>query len=308
MPKPLIPDALLSAGRAMNRAPVALGPGHVRVNATDASTEADVYVYGDIGGWWDGIQAEEFAKEIAALDVETLKVHLNSPGGVVFDGVAIYNALAQHKANVVATVEGIAASIASVILMAADEIQIVEGAHVMIHPPWSGVMGGAAVMRKEADILDKLEAGIIDIYEKRTGQDRQQLADWVAAETWFSAKEAQDAGFADTVVPAKAKETKARTPHARSAILPLFRNTPKDILPEAPNTPAIREFERALREEEHLSHAQARRIGASARAFFAESRDETSHQPPPAPRDEGGQAAWVAALQRATNTLKTLSH
>lgn len=308
MRKPLIDASLVEAGRAMNRAPVALGPGHARVAAAEGGTQADVYIYGDIGGWWDGIQAEEFAKEIAGLDVETLVVHLNSPGGIVFDGVAIYNALAQHPAHVVSKVEGIAASIASVILMAADEIQIVEGAHVMIHPPWSFAMGGAAAMRKEADILDKLEAGIIDIYEARTGQDRTQLSDWVAVETWFSAKEAKDAGFADTIIPAKTKEKKDRSTHARSAILPMFRNAPKDILPEASNAPAIREFERALREGEGFSHAQARRVAVLARAFTAPPREEEAHQPPPAPRDEGGQAAQVAALRRLTNTLQTLSH
>lgn len=302
MPKPLIDAALLAAGRAMNRAPAQLGPGHVRVAAEEGSKEAEVFVYGDIGGWWDGIQAQDFAKEIAGLDVETLNVRLNSPGGVVFDGVAIYNALAQHKAKVVATVEGIAASIASVILMAADEIRIVEGAHVMIHKPWSFTMGDAEAMRKEADILDKLEGGIIDIYEARTGADRKQLTDWVAAETWFSAKEAVDAGFADEMVPAKKKEKKAA--HARSAMLPLFRHAPQDILPEDRNDgPAIREFERLLRDGEGLSNAQAKRVAAlAARALPAGSRDEDQHQPP-APRDEGVRAA---ELNKLANHIRSL--
>ncbi len=307
MPKPLIDAALLAAGRAMNRAPMALGPGHVRVAATDAATEAEVYVYGDIGGWWDGIQAEEFAKEIGALDVDTINVRLNSPGGVVFDGVAIYQALARHKANIVIHIDGIAASIASVIAMAGDEIRIVEGANVMIHKPWSFAIGDAEAMRKEGEILDKLESGIIDIYAARTGQDRAELVKWVAAETWFSAAEAKDAGFADTVVPAKGKDKK--TAHARSAMLPLFQHTPKDLLPSASSgAPAIREFERLLRDGEGFSHAQARRVAAMARAFTPEPRDEASHQPPPPPRDEDGQAATVAALTRLTNTLKTLSH
>ncbi len=304
MPKPQIDAALLAAGRAMNRAPAALGPGHIRVAAAEGSKDAEVFVYGDIGGWWDGIQADEFAKEIAALDAETITVRLNSPGGVVFDGVAIYNALAQHKAKIVATVDGIAASIASVILMAADEIKIVEGAHVMIHKPWSLAMGDAEAMRKEADILDKLEAGIIDIYEARTGADRKQLADWVAAETWFSAKEAVDAGFADEVMPAKKKEKKA---HARSAMLPLFRHAPQDILPEDRHDgPAVRELERLLRDGEGLSNAQAKRVAAMAsRAFPAASRDEEPHQPPPNPRDEGVQAAELNKLANFIRSLRS---
>ncbi|MBP2229656.1 ATP-dependent protease ClpP protease subunit [Azospirillum agricola] len=308
MPKPLIDAALLTAGRAMNRAPVALGPGHVRVAADEAASEAEVYIYGDIGGWWDGIQAEEFAKEIGALDVDTINVRLNSPGGVVFDGVAIYQALARHKANVVIHIDGIAASIASVIAMAGDEIRIVEGANVMIHKPWSFAIGDAVAMRKEGEILDKLESGIIDIYAARTGQERQALVDWVGAETWFSAAEAKDAGFADTVVPAKGKGKDKKAAHARSAMLPLFQRTPKDLLPEASSgAPAIREFERLLRDGEGFSHAQARRVAALARAFTPGHRDDDQHQPPPAPRDEDGQAADVAALARLTNTLKTLS-
>ncbi|WP_376959665.1 head maturation protease, ClpP-related [Azospirillum sp. A26] len=308
MPKPLLDTALLMAGRAMNRAPVALGPGHVRVAATEADTTADVYVYGDIGGWWDGIQAEEFAKEIDALSVDTINVRLNSPGGVVFDGVAIYQALARHKANIVIHIDGIAASIASVIAMAGDEIRIAEGAHVMIHKPWSFAIGDAEVMRKEADILDQLESGIVDIYAARTGQERKALVDWVAAETWFGAQAAKDAGFADTVVPAKGKKD-AKAAHARSAMLPLFQRTPKDLMPNAAEGgPAIREFERLLRDGEGFSNAQAKRVAAMARAFSAGHRDDDQHQPPPAPRDEDGQAAAVAALTRAANTLRTLSH
>lgn len=307
MPKPLIDAALLAAGRAMNRAPAALGPGHARVAAADGGTEADVYIYGDIGGWWDGIQADAFAKEIDALGVETINVRLNSPGGVVFDGIAIYNALVRHKATVIVHIDGIAASIASVIAMAGDEVRIAEGAHVMIHKPWSIAVGDADAMRKEGEILDKLEAGILDIYEARTDQARDQLSKWLAAETWFGAQEAVDAGFADTVVPAKKKE-KLKAAHARSAMLPLFRNAPRDLLPEnADGGPAIREFERLLREGEGLSNAQAKRVAAlAARALPASSRDGGKHQPTPALRDEGGQAA-DADLRRLAAHIRSLT-
>lgn len=302
MPKPLIETA--SLGRVMNRAPANLGPGHVRIAAEEGASEAEVYVYGDIGGWWDGITAEDFAKEIDALDVDAINVRLNSPGGVVFDGVAIYNALARHKARVVVHIDGIAASIASVIAMAGDEVRIAEGAHVMIHKPWSFVIGDAEVMRKESEILDKLEAGIIDIYAARTEQKRDQLEAWIAAETWFRGQEAVDAGFADVMVPAKKKEKKA---HARSAMLPLFRRTPNDLLAERSDGPVVREFERLLRDGEGLSHAQARRIAAAARAFTP-PRDEADQQPTPAPRDEGGKAEQVSAIQALTNALKSLSN
>lgn len=269
--------------RHMNR--VALKPGRIRVNAEDGANEAEVLIYGDIGGgWWDeGITAESITKEIGALEVDTINVRINSGGGLVFEGIAIYNAFARHSAKIIVHIDGIAASIASVIAMAGDEIKIAEGAHIMIHKPWSFAMGDAAAMRKEADILDELETGIIDVYAARTEAERGDLEKWVAAETWFLGQKAVDAGFADVMVPAKKK-----TKPANSALLNLFKRTPQNLLPTG-DAPGIREFETFLRDGEGLSHAQAKRIAVQAQARVA--RDE-----PPEPqvkplRDVGGKAA-----------------
>lgn len=297
MPKNLLDVPGLAGMR--NRAPMALGPGVIRVNA-DAAEEAEIYIYGDIGGWWDGIAADTVAKEIDAITAPTIHVRLNSPGGGVFDGVAIYNALARKAATIIVHIDGIAASIASVIAMAGDEIRIAEGAHLMIHKPWSGAMGDAETLRKEADVLDTLESGIIDIYAARTGQDRQKLVDWVAAETWFGGQEAVDAGFADTLVPAKKKAA----PAARSAMMPLFAHVPADLRAGPDDGPAIRQLERALRDGEGLSHSQARRVAALALSIQPPPRDAGQTQPPPL-RDEG-EKADLAAVQQAVATLKTL--
>lgn len=295
MPKKLIDPAMLS--RVKNLAPTALGPGVLRLVAEDATDEAEVFIYGDIGGWWDGVQAEQFAKDLSGLDVSTINVRLNSPGGLVFDGVAIYNALVQHKARVVVHIDGIAASIASVIAMAGDEIRIAEGAHVMIHKPWSFVVGDATSMRKEADVLDELEGGLVDIYAARTENERDQLETWVAAETWFRGQKAVDEGFADVMVPAKKKEKKEA--HARSAMLPLFHNTPRGLVHEGDPATDIRGFERLLLDGEGFTHAQAKRIAAMARALVPGLRDEAGK--PEALRDEGDEdirrlAAHISAL------------
>jgi ATP-dependent protease ClpP protease subunit len=284
MAKKLIPQDLVSRLACMRAAPNALGPGHVRLAADEASDEAEIFVYGDIGGWWDGVDAQEFAKEVAGLDVNTINVRLKSPGGIVYDGVAIYNALAMHqKAKIVVHIDGIAASIASVIAMAGDEIRIGEGSHVMIHKPWSFTMGDAAAMRKEADILDKLEAGIIDIYAARTGKDRAQLEQWVADETWFRGQEAVDAGFADVLVPAKKKDKSAAL--ARSAVLPSFKRAPNDLLEPGDAEPDSRVLENLLRDVEGLSITQAKRVAVLARATSVprdvdsmDLRDEGSDQ------------------------------
>lgn len=200
-----------------------LSPGTWRVNKT-SDTSAEVFLYGDIGGWMDGVSAEDFGKDIAGLDVETIDVRLNSGGGSVFEGQAIYNALNRHPAKITMHIDGLAASIASVIAMAGDTINITEGSHIMIHKPWSLAMGDSKSMRKEADVLDSLESGIIDIYAARTNKSRDQLEKWLSAETWFKGQDAVDAGFADAVIPAKRKQNAIR-----SNILMHYVNTPKEL-------------------------------------------------------------------------------
>lgn len=291
MPKKILNLSALQG--AMNRCPQsAVGPGVVRVAAQEGADEAEVFIYGDIGGWWGGVSAEEFAKEVAALDVKTLNVRLNSPGGLVFDGVAIYNALARHPAHVVIDVEGIAASIASVIAMAGDEIRIAEGSRFMIHDPWTIMMGSADDLRAEAEILDGLKSDLIDIYAARTEQSREDLADWMTVETWLSARDAVDKGFADSMTPAKKKEKKDA--HARSAVLRTFRHAPQDLIAPEDPAPPIREFETFLRDGEGLSQTQAKRIAAAARVIPVH-RDDA--QPPQ--RDDGAHLAKLAAHIRA---------
>lgn len=231
-----------------------LSPGTWRVNKT-SDQNAEVFLYGDIGGWLDGVGADEFAREVAGLNVDTINVRLNSGGGSVFDGLAIYNALNRHPAKIIMNIDGIAASIASVIAMAGDQINITEGSHVMIHKPWSMAMGDAESMRKEAEVLDSFESGIVDIYAARTGKDRKQLENWIGAETWFKGQAAVDAGFADVVIPAKRKEKAAK-----SNILALYAHTPTDLLETYENVPNAREIERVLRDVEGFSNNQAKRI------------------------------------------------
>jgi len=268
-------DAVLSAlkmddeSNAMNRGRN-LSPGVLRIGKIEEK-EAEVFIYGDIGDYWDGVSADEFVKEISILDVETINVRLNSCGGVIYHGIAIYNALVRHKAKVVVHIDGIAASIASVIAMAGDEIMISEGSNIMIHKPWSFTVGDANAMRKEGEVLDKLEAGIIDIIEARTGNNRAQLESWMAEETWFLGQEAVDAGFADMMIPAKKKEKPTK-----SSLLNLFKKTPKNLLPENDNVPSVREFERLLRDGEGLSNSQAKRVAALA--FRTHRKDEPEHR------------------------------
>jgi ATP-dependent Clp protease protease subunit len=165
------------------------------------SSAAEIYIYEDVGeGWFGGVSAKQFAEDLKALgQVQTIDLRINSYGGEVFDGIAIYRQLVEHPARIVAHIDGVAASIASVIAMAGDEIRIAQAGFLMIHPAQGGVLGSAVDMRYMAELLDKITASIMDVYERRTGADRTQIEAWVAADTWFTAQEAQAAGFADVI-------------------------------------------------------------------------------------------------------------
>jgi ATP-dependent Clp protease, protease subunit len=161
------------------------------------SREAEVLIYEDVGGWFGGVTARDFHADLRALGpVETLNVRLNSMGGEVFDGLAIYRHLAEHPARKIVHVDGIAASIASVIAMAGDEIRVSEAGRIMVHDASGVAFGRAQEMREMAERLDSISGSITDIYVARTGQDRAKVREWMEAETWFTASEAMANGFA----------------------------------------------------------------------------------------------------------------
>jgi ATP-dependent Clp protease protease subunit len=168
-------------------------------------TEAEVWLYGDIGEDWfgEGNTAKGLAAELKALGaVKTLNVYINSPGGSVFEGVAIYNILRRHSARKIVHIDGLAASIASIIAMAGDEIKIAVNGMMMIHNPWGVAIGESADFRKMADSLDKIRSALVDTYELRTHQDADQISAWMDEETWFTADEALENGFVDEVTVA----------------------------------------------------------------------------------------------------------
>ncbi|MFP7483376.1 Clp protease ClpP [Priestia filamentosa] len=164
--------------------------------------ESTLTIYGIIGdSWWDdSTSASDIDKAITQAGSNNLIIHLNSPGGDAFDGIAIYNRLMNHKskhnAKVTIRVDGWACSAASVIAMAADDLIMGTGAMLMIHEASNIVWGTKAEMRKTADMLEKLEDGIIDAYMNKANITREEVRNMVDAETWFSANEALEIGFA----------------------------------------------------------------------------------------------------------------
>ena len=218
--------------------------------------EATVYIYDEIG--WFGVGAGQFVKDVNAISAKTIHLRINSPGGSVFDGMAIYNTLKQHKARVITHIDGLAGSISSIIAMAGDEIVAGEGAYLMIHEPWSVVIGSAADLRAEAELLDKIGGTIADIYTQRSGKSREEVLDLMGAETWFTGPEALENGFIDRLEASENAE-KARS-KAILFDLSAFANVPDALKREAEN-PIVTErgLEKALRDA-GCSRAQAKAI------------------------------------------------
>jgi ATP-dependent Clp protease protease subunit len=182
-----------------------------------------VYLYDAIGQTWEGgITDKSFERTLRDLGaVAELDVYVNSPGGNVFHGVAIYNQLKRHPAaRKTMHIDGIAASIASIIIMAGTDIEIASNGMVMIHNPFGMCFGGAEDMRKVAESLDKVRSVLLDTYVARTGGKSAEISDWMDEETWMTADEAIKRGFA----------TSKTTEAAIKAEFPMLTNFAK--LPE----------------------------------------------------------------------------
>jgi ATP-dependent protease ClpP protease subunit len=164
-------------------------------NAAD-SDEAEVMLYDEVGGWY-GATADQFIADLRGVTAPNLRVRVNSPGGSVFEGIAIANALRSHPANVVVQVDGIAASIASVIAMAGDRVEMAPNTMLMIHEASGLCMGNAADMAEMEELLDLISDNIADAYASRAGGTREQWREAMRAETWYLPDDAVKAGLAD---------------------------------------------------------------------------------------------------------------
>ena len=159
-------------------------------------------IFDDIGAY--GVSAKSFLNDLRTVTTDEVDVEINSPGGDVFAGLAIYNGLRASGKKINVKVLGLAASAASLVAMAGDTIEMPENAFMMIHNPWGFAMGGADEMRNTADVLDKIGTGLVSTYAKRTGKTDQEITALLDAETWMTAQEAVDAGFATSVTAALA--------------------------------------------------------------------------------------------------------
>jgi ATP-dependent protease ClpP protease subunit len=196
----LTPKALAIAGKAGS---------WYDIKAQADGTVAEVFIYDEIGGW--GILAAEFVRDLQAIDASTVNVRISSPGGSVFEALAIYASLKNFEAKVNCIIDGLCASAATVIAMAGDEITTAPGSMWMVHDALGQVYGNAADMQQMADLLDKTSQNIADIYAARAGSTADEWRTTMQAETWYTADEAVTAGLADSLTES-AKQVAAKTP------------------------------------------------------------------------------------------------
>jgi len=184
----------------------------------DDDHDATLYIDDAIGGW-DGIQSKMMVKVIDSITANHIHLQINSPGGDVFEARAIKTALEQHPARVTATITGVAASAASFVMLAADNIRIARGAFVMIHNAWGYAMGDHREMMLTANLLQQISGTIAQDYATKTGLDPQTIAKMMDDETWLEANEAVSKGFCNSILEKPAKSAKFD--------LSVFKNAPK---------------------------------------------------------------------------------
>lgn len=206
-------------------------PANVRFVRSAATGAVDLLVYGDLGEWGD-VSAKAFADALQQHESERVRVCINSYGGDAFAGHAIYSQLRRHKGGVDTVVDGIAASAASIVAMAGETRTMGTGTMMMVHNPWTIGIGEADDFRKTAEMLDRVRDNLIAVYEERTGLPRDRLQELLDKETWMTADEAVELGFATEVSTAVSASIK-RHGHQITANGILFPMAPKPPAPTA---------------------------------------------------------------------------
>jgi ATP-dependent protease ClpP protease subunit len=170
-----------------------------------STDEAEILLYDEVGGW--GTYADDFVAELKAITAPKIRLRVNSPGGSVFEGLAVANALRSHSSEVTVQVDGIAASIASVIAMAADRVVVQPQAMLMLHDAAGVCLGNAQDMIEMASLLDKISDNIAGAYAEKAGGTAEDWRQVMVKETWYTAEEAVEAGLADEVLPARKQQS-----------------------------------------------------------------------------------------------------
>lgn len=194
-----------------------------QLKVEEIGEEAKLTIYGDIGEsyWYDSTSAGDVERILKDIKADTIHVHINSGGGDAFDGIAIFNQLRNHGSKIVIHIDGLAASAASLIAMAADELIMNTGSMLMIHEASTIAWGNKSDFKKTLNALEGIDKSIADIYMTRFLGEREEIDQLIAAESWFTASEAVELGLADSI---DEKQTQADPEDIKNSILQRFRN------------------------------------------------------------------------------------
>jgi ATP-dependent Clp protease protease subunit len=240
----------------------------------EASNEATVYIYDAIvsdqfeAEYWGGICPQNFVPEFMAIEAATIHVHINSPGGDVFAGQTIASAFRNHKAKIIAHIDGICASVATVIACACDEVVMAKGAMYMIHNSWTIALGDRNDLREQATLMEQIDGNMADQYAARTGMKATDCAALMDAETWMNAEDAVAKKFADRIDEGKQADA--------SWDLSAYAHAPKALEKPAPKTtPAPAPA--ASADDQYASEERRERLGQRVR--LAALLAPTAHAP-----------------------------
>lgn len=263
----------------------------------NSAEDAHIYLYDSIGkGWFGGIGSKDIIDALAGIDQKSVHMHINSPGGDVFEGLAIANAMRDSDHRITVHVDALAASIASIIAIAGDYVRMADNAFMMIHDPFTFAAGNAGDLRKTADLLDKVKGTLANEYTKRTSLPRDQIDQMMSDETWFTAKEAKDNGLIDAID----HETKDAPVDAFD--LTVFGKTPSALLAREAQEPNVRETEWALREA-GFSRTEAARMASVAIAALKRSPGEPERRQ----REAADSGELIERLKSITDSITALT-
>ena len=259
---------------------------------------ATLNIYGDIGFSFadESVRAKSLVQELEAMgDVQTIDVYINSYGGEVAEGLAIYNALRRHKAKVITHCEGMACSIASVIFMAGDERIMNEASLLMIHNAWTIAEGDSKALRKQADDLEKITQASVEAYKSRSTLDEKQIRKMMDAETWLMPDEAIEYGFATAIE--HTPESRA-SQHARASVYEIVKAYMKA---KAADTAEDEETEEEKPEADEQEGEEA-----EEKPETAENSDEKDEAEEEAEDEENGEKTQKKAAEKLSGIFNAI--
>jgi len=246
-----------------------------KINNYKAGTDAEVLIYGEIGAADFGVDAADFYTEVAAIDAPEITFRINSYGGDVFTGTTIYNQIRRLPSLTTTAVDGVAASIASVIAMAGDQVTMAPNSMLMIHNAWTSVSvaGDANTFEESGEEIERMtgtlraiDENIIQAYSGRTSVGVEQLREWMDAETWFTAEESVRIGFADTITDSAPAMAACYVPDGR------YKNTPFHLVDRPEDRPAVPQPAQS-----HAMRSQGMaRLELSRRAVHVDEKNSTA--------------------------------